>query len=99
MKIIDFEKELKQLDARIAIVPNPNRPGLSNIKIDGKDICPVPADEIREEPDRNYTYEFPNGMIARHKSRQEALTQVHHILELIKTQEGADAFFGRGEYA
>lgn len=95
MKTKDFETELQKLDARLAIVPNPNRSGLSNIKLDGRDVCPVPSDEIREEPDNNYRYTMPNGMQPRHKSRSEALAQVETILNLIKTTEGFSTFFER----
>lgn len=93
MKTSEFEKELKAIDERLAIVPNPNRVGLSNIKLSGRDICPVPSDIIYEQSDPNYTYIFPNGMVARHKSKEEALTQVHQVLEYIKTEEGKDVFF------
>lgn len=93
MKTSDFEIELKKIDSRLSIVPNPNRAGLSNIMIDGKDVCPVPSNEIRDEIDHNYRYEFPNGMSARHKSKSEALAHVHQTLELIKTEEGANQFF------
>ena len=95
MRTIDFETELKALDPRLAVVPNPNRPQISNIKLDGQDICPIPAYEIRDEPDATYTIELPNGMVRPHKSRREALEQVNHVLNLIKTKEGADIFFGR----
>jgi len=93
MTTSDFALELKKLDPRLEIVSNPNRPGLSNIKLDGKDICPVPSDEIKDEPDNSYRYEFPNGMSARHKSRSEALAQVEQVLEMIKTPEGHELFF------
>lgn len=93
MKTIDFEKELKAMNKDLEIVENPNRPGLSNIKLKGIDICPVPSDEIKDEPDPKYTYTFPNGMIARHKSRVEALGQVNQVLEAIKTPEGKRDFF------
>ena len=94
MKTSDFEKEIQQIDPRLAIVPNPNRPGLSNIKLDGRDVCPVPADEIKDEPDPNYTYTFPNGMMGRHNSRADALMKIRQTLEFIKTDEGREVFFG-----
>ncbi len=90
----DFEVELKAIDPRLAIIENPNRIGLSNVKLDGRDICPVPSDEIKDEPDNNYRYEFPNGMSARHKSKAEVLAQVEQILDMVKTPEGAETFFG-----
>lgn len=90
----DFEREIKLIDPRLSIVPNPNRPGLSNIKLDGRDICPVPSEEIKEESDPNYQYTFPNGMIARHKSRKEALAHIESTLTLLKTKDGHDLFYG-----
>ena len=94
MQIKDFEAELKELDPGLSIVPNPNREGLSNIKLNGVDICPVPGDEIKEESDPNYYYVFPNGMAARHKSRKEALSYVHSVLDLVKTEQGKEEFYG-----
>lgn len=94
MKTQEFELELKKLDPRLSIIENPNRPGLSNVKLDGRDVCPVPSDIIKDEPDNGYRYEFPNGMSARHKSKSEVLAQVHQILEMVKTPEGVETFFG-----
>lgn len=93
MKTSDFEKELQKIDQRLAIVENPNRQGLSNVKLDGKDICPVPSDEIKEKPDPTYTYTFPNGMVTPHNSIEDALTKVNYILEYIQTPYGKDIFF------
>jgi len=93
MKTSDFEKEIQQIDPRLAIVTNPNRAGLSNIKLDGRDICPVPSEEIKDTPDPNYKYTFPNGMIARHNSREDALAKITHTLAYIETEEGRDIFF------
>jgi len=94
MKTSEFALELKSLDERLEVVPNENRIGLSNIKLDGRDICPIPSQEIKDEPDNNYRYEFPNGMSARHNSRQEALDKTKKVLEFIKTPEGREIFFG-----
>lgn len=94
MKISDFEKEIRKLDPRLSIIPNPNRPGLANIKLDGRDVCPVPAEEIKDEADPNYTYVFPNGMMGRHNSRADALHKIQQVLDYIKTDEGREVFFG-----
>lgn len=94
MTTSDFEKELQKIDPRLAIVVNPNRPGLANVKLDGKDVCPVPSDDIKEEPDPNYTYVFPNGMMGRHNSRTDVLAKVRQVLDYIKTDEGREVFFG-----
>lgn len=96
--IEDFEKELKAIDPRLTIVPNPNRPGLSNIKIDGSDICPIPSEYIKENPDPAYIYTFPNDMQARHKSKTEALSMVHSVLQNLSNPEYADAFHGKGDF-
>jgi hypothetical protein len=94
MKTSDFEKEIQKIDPRLTIVPNPNRPGLSNILLDGRDVCPVPAEEIKDEPDTSYTYMFPNGMMGRHNSRADAINKIQKVLDYIKTDEGREVFFG-----
>lgn len=94
MKVIpDFLNELKTIDERLDIVPNPNREQLSNIKLAGVDVCPIPRFDIYDDSDPSYTVTFPNGFKARQKSRKEALAQVHDILERIKTEEGRNLFF------
>ncbi len=98
MRIPEFEEELKAIDPRLAVVPNPNRPKIANIKLDGVDICPIPAFEIRDEFDPTYTIELPNGMVRPHKSRVEALAMVHHTLKIIEDPATADAFFSRNGY-
>ena len=98
MKIVDFEQELKELDPRLSIVQNPNRTNICNIKLDGYDVCPIPSGEIFEERNPGYSLEMPNGMLIPHRTRPEALIAVKHILELIKTPEGSDVFFGRNGY-
>lgn len=89
----EIEAELKQLDPRLEIRPNANRPGLANVLLEGRDITPMPMDEIREEPDPTYYYTFPNGMQGRHKSRNEIIGRVKYTLDLIKTEEGKEIFF------
>lgn len=94
----DFADELMKLDPRLSVVPNPNRPKIANIKIDGTDVCPIPAYEIREHRDAGYTIEMPNGMLIPHRSRTEALELVRHTLKMIENPDNADAFFGRNGY-
>jgi hypothetical protein len=91
----DFEAELRKIDPRLSIVPNPNYPQLANIKLDGVDVCPIPANDIREESDPSYTVEFSNGFRSKHRSRPEAIDRVNAIIEMIKTKEGADIFFNK----
>lgn len=93
----DFEKELKEIDPRITITPNQNRPGLCNIKINGRDIIPIPED-IREEHEATYVYNFPQGDFP-HTSKKEALARVQAVVEGIKDPEYHDAFFGLGDYS
>ncbi len=95
----DFENELKAISDRISIVLNPNRPGLANVKLDGVDVCPVPAEEIFDEPNPGYKYTFHNGFQAQHKSKSEVIDMVNSRLKLVETPEGADKFFGKGDYA
>lgn len=91
----EIETELKALDPRLEVRLNTNRPGLANVLLDGRDVSAMPAEEIREDIDPTYYYIFPNGMQGRHKSYTEIMASVRHILEYIKTEEGADTFFSR----
>ncbi len=94
----DFADELMKLDPRISVIPNPNRTQLANIKIDGTDVCPIPAFEIRDDADPSYTMELPNGRVM-HRSRNEALTLVKETLNKIDTDKDySDRFFGRNGY-
>lgn len=90
MKTADFEKELQAKYQGIAIVQNPNRPGLSNVKYHGEDVCPVPSDEIKEEPDPNYTYRFPNGMSPRHNSIADVYAKLEALIAFLQTEEGKE---------
>ncbi len=94
----DFADELMKIDPRLTIVPNPNRPQIANIKLDGMDICPIPAFEIKDETDPGYTIQMPNGSISKHRSRTEALALVHHTLKIIEDPATSDAFFGRNGF-
>lgn len=90
MKTKEFLKELKELDERLDIVPNRNRPadkqkcgnGISNVTLNGRDIdCPVPSEEIKDDFDPHYYYMFPNGMMSPFKTRTEALDRVKKALD------------------
>lgn len=83
----DFEKELHKLDPELSVVPNENRPGLSNIFYQGKnyDLPTISTEDIREEIDQSYRYEFPNGLRARYWTQGEVLARVTDFLERFKT--------------
>jgi hypothetical protein len=93
----DFLNELKAIDPRLDIVDNPNRPELSNIKLEGVDICPIPRNEIRDERDLGYFMIAPNGWKMFHKSRAEAVGTVNEVLNKIKDPEEYEIFFGRAK--
>lgn len=93
MKITDFEKELQQIDSRLSIISNPNRPGLSNIMLSGKDVCPIPSDDIAETPEESRSYALPDGRIIKHRSRREALDFVNGTLGKLEDKEYSEVFF------
>lgn len=95
MKVFpDFQEEVLKMDERLSVEVNPNYPKLANIKLGGKDVCPIPSGEIYEETDPTYTITFPNGFVSKHRSRPEAIARINSILEMIKTKEGHEDFFG-----
>lgn len=71
----EFEKVLKELDPRFSVVENENRIGLSNIFFTGLnyDLPVISTNDIREEIDQGYRYEFPNGMRARYWTQGEVV--------------------------
>jgi hypothetical protein len=84
----DFAAELAALDSRLTVIPNRNMPGLANVKLDGFDVCPVPADEIFDEARADYRYTFPNGYCVPHKGRHDVLALVHKVLKMAESEEG-----------
>lgn len=89
----EFEAELQTIDPRVTIRPNANRPGLANVFIGTGEVCPCPAEEIRDEPDPTYVYAFPNGSVARHKSRREVTDALRDTLRKIEDPDTAALFF------
>lgn len=61
MKIKEFENKLKEIDPKFEIVQHPNNPELAGLYHDRNDanksgfVVTVPANEIREEFDANFT--------------------------------------------
>lgn len=79
----EFEAELKELNTEFSVVDNPNRPGLTNIFFKGKnyDLPVISTHLIKDEIDPSHRYEFPNGMTARHHSKQEVLDRLTKFLK------------------
>lgn len=92
----DLEKELKALDKNLTVVPNPNRPGLSNIFYQGQnyDLPVVSSFDIRDEVDQGHRYEFPNGHSARHHSRPEIIGRIESFLKQLKSGSLKDIYEG-----
>lgn len=79
----EFEKVLKDLDPRFSVVDNEYRPGLSNIFFLGQnyDLAVISSNDIREEIDHDYRYEFPNGMRSRFWSQGEVLDRCKEFVK------------------
>lgn len=94
----ELELELKQIDPRIVIVPNQNRPGASNVLLNGVDICPwVPSFEVQQDHTEDYTYRLPNDMIVPFKTITEIKEIVTMTLKRTEDREYADILFGVDE--
>jgi hypothetical protein len=89
--------ELKEIDSRVELVLNPNRPGLSNFKINGMDLCPVPSEYLQLEHSGDYVYNFPNGMAAPFKTYGEAKGLCEFYLNKLKDPEYSKEFFQRDD--
>lgn len=70
------------MDPRFSVVENANHPKLSNIFFASMnyDLPTIATNDIREEVDQSYRYEFPNGMKARFWSRPEILARLEQFL-------------------
>lgn len=81
----ELEVELKNLDPRLSVVPNNDRPGLSNIFFEGRnyDLPAISSHDIREEADPSHIYEFPNGHRARLWSRPEIVGRIEDFLKKV----------------
>ena len=93
ISIPEFQKELQQIDQRLMIVPNANRPGAANVFLNGVDICTwVPQFEIQDEATPDYVYKLNDQPIP-FKTTEQVKEIVKMTLEQIKLPEYADAIF------
>jgi hypothetical protein len=95
IKTEDFQKELQAIDPRIMIVPNQNRPGASNIMLNGVDICPwVSSFELQDEHTSDYVYKL-NDMPIPFKTTTEIKEIVLMTLNKLKDPEFSDVLFDK----
>jgi len=89
----EFLKKLQEIDKRLMIVPNQNRPGAANIFLNGVDICPwVPQFDLQDEHTSDYTYRY-NDIPIPFKTTGEIIEIVNLTLEKLKQKEYSDALF------
>ena len=89
MTASDFEQELKEIDPQFSVIDNPNRPGLSNIFYGGQnyDLPVLSTNDIKDEVDPSYIYEFPNGYRARLWSKPEIMSRIEQFLRQVKSKD------------
>lgn len=93
-----LQAELQELDKRILIVPNMNRPGASNVFINGVDICPwVPQFEVQDEHTPDYQYALPNDTRVPFKTVDEIKEIIKLTLSRTEDKEYAELLFGSDE--
>ncbi len=93
ISIEEFEKEIQLIDKRLMIVPNTNRPGASNIFLNGVDICPwIPQFEIQDEKTPDYVYKL-NDMPIPFKTTEEVKEIIKLTLTKLELPEYSDALF------
>lgn len=90
-----LEKELQELDPRIVIVPNSNRPGASNVLLNGVDICTwIPSFEVQDEHTPDYAYTL-HDMPIPFKTISEIKEIVTMTLDKLKDPVIAEDFFDK----
>lgn len=88
-----LEKDLQAIDPRIVITPNHNRPGASNVFLNGVDICPwVPSFEVQDEATPDYVYHV-NDMPVPFKTVNQITEIVKLTLLRSQDKEYSDALF------
>lgn len=93
IKVEDFQKELQQVDPRLMIVPNQNRPGASNLFLNGVDICSwIPQFEIQDEATPDYVYRL-NDMPIPFKTTVQIIEIAKGVLGKLEDKDYADALF------
>lgn len=95
LKTEDFQKELQAIDPRLMIVPNQNRPGASNVFLNGVDICPwIPSYEVQDEHSPDYVYRLNDNPIP-FKTTIEIKEIVSMTLGKLQDPEFSDALFDK----
>lgn len=93
IKTEDFQKELQLIDPRLLILPNTNRPGVSNLFLNGVDICPwIHSYELQDEHSPEYVYNLRDMPIPL-KTTEEIKEIVKLTLEKLKQPEYSDVLF------
>lgn len=93
IKTTEFEKELQEINPNLMIVPNVNRPGASNILLNGVDICPwIPSVEIQDEHTPDYVYNLRDMPIP-FKTTGEIKEILKLTLNKLEDKNYADALF------
>lgn len=96
IKVSQLEKELQEINPNVMIVPNPNRPGISNIMINGQDIVVgLPNGELQLEHTPGYVYHFPNGMDGQFKTYSEAKEMAITFLNKLNDPQFNEEFFDK----
>lgn len=94
IKVSQLEKELQEINPNVRIVPNPNRPGISNIMLNGQDlVVGLPNNELQLEHSSGYVYHFPNGMDGQFKTYNEAKEMAISFLNKLKDPKFEEEFF------
>lgn len=92
--VSQLEKELQEINPSVVIRENPNRPGLSNVMLNGVDICVgLPSNVLQEEHTPDYVYRFPNDIVAPMKTYPEAKEISIKVLNNLKNEQFAQEFF------
>ena len=93
IKTEDFQKKLQEINPNIMIIPNSNRPGVSNMMLNGIDICPwIPSFEIQDERSPDYVYNLRDMPIPL-KTTEEIKEILKLTLNKLEDKDYADVLF------
>lgn len=89
MKIQEFEKQLKEIDNSLSIVPHPINEDMAGVYFGSIFVCGVPSNEIFEE----VKPEYQSKLGCRHRTTEETIAKVNKFLDSWKNEAGFKELF------
>ena len=84
----ELELTLKETYQEVIIKPHPTLIGLSQVYLGREYVCACPTENVKEDYEAGYVYEFPNGMFVPHNSVEMIKAKVKGFVDFFNSEEG-----------